>query len=90
MTNYEISTQSMGRIGLVERMARVFWGMAVLFVALHFSIIGEEAYPVTKLIATAVVLTGIAGWDPVVAATRFIVERFRSVMPDTASASPSA
>ena len=87
MTNYEISTQSLGRIGLVERIARVFWGMAALFVALHFSIVGEDAYPLTTAIAAAVVLSGIVGWDPLMGVTRFVIERFRSVMDDPISAS---
>lgn len=84
MTNYEISSGSYGGIGLFDRIARVVWGMGVLFVALHFSIVGEEAYPLIKLVAAAVVLTGIAGWDPLNALFRLIVQRLRPAKTSSA------
>lgn len=77
MTNYEISSGSIGNIGLFERVTRVVWGLAALVVALHFSIVGDEAYPLVKLVAAVVVLTGIVGWDPLNAALRLAVQRFR-------------
>jgi len=77
MTKQEISSGSYGSIGLFDRVSRVIWGMAVLFVALHFSIVGEEAYPLIKMAAAMVVLTGIVGWDPVNAAFRHTIQRLR-------------
>ena len=75
MTKYELSSNSRGNIGLFDRISRVVWGVAILFATLHISIAGEEAYPMVKLVAALIVLTGIVGWDPLNAAMRYGLER---------------
>ena len=77
MTHLEVTTRSNGNIGLLDRAIRTGVGLAVLFAALHMSIDGDDAFPLTKLFATIVVLTGIAGWDPFYAAFRTLVEKLR-------------
>ena len=78
MTNMEIMTFSAGNISMPDRALRIGLGFTVLIASLQAPIGGSEAYAFIKLFATTVVLTGIAGWDPLYAAFRNIVSRFRS------------
>ena len=70
MTNIEMATLSVGNITMPDRALRIGLGFAVLIASLQIPIGGEEAYPFIKLFATIIVLTGIAGWDPLYAAYR--------------------
>jgi len=75
MRQYGDAPQSTGNMSLLDRLIRVGLGFSVLLLALHYSVHGTEAYPITKLFATIVVLTGIIGWDPVYALFQRIVSR---------------
>lgn len=79
MTYFEATTRSIGNIGLLDRAIRVGAGLAILFATLHVSIDTGDAYPLTKLFATIVVLTGITGWDPFYALFRGIVSRMTNL-----------
>jgi len=79
MTNIEMVTFSAGNISMPDRALRIGLGFAVMIAILQAPIGGPEAYPFIKLIVTIVVLTGIAGWDPLYAAFRNIASRFRSM-----------
>lgn len=78
MTNYEISSRSSGDIGILDRAIRITIGLSVLFATLFASIGGPDAYPEVKLMAATIVLTGIAGWDPLYAAYRSTVARLNN------------
>lgn len=75
MTLSEATTHSNGNIGMLDRAIRAGIGMAVIFASLHVSIKGVEAYPFIQMFATILVLTAIAGWDPVYAAYRSTMRR---------------
>lgn len=75
MTNCELTTRSSGNIGIMDRAIRVGIGLAASIAFLYASIEGNDAYPLFKLMAAALVLTGIAGWDPLYAAYRSVTER---------------
>ena len=75
MTNTESLTFSTGNISMPDRALRIGLGLAVIIVSLQGPIGGIEAYPFIKIFATAVVLTGIAGWDPFYATFRSIASR---------------
>lgn len=73
LENIEIKTFSRGYINMPDRAIRVVGGMAILIASLETPIGGEEAFPFVKLFATLIVLTGIAGWDPLYSAIRNIM-----------------
>ena len=77
MTQIEMSTRSSGEIGLIDRSIRIAFGLAVLFGALYASIDSVNAYPEIKIISAIVVLTGIAGWDPLYALYRTTMASLR-------------
>jgi len=70
MTKMEMVTLSVGNISLPDRALRIGLGLAVLIASLQIPIGGSEVFPFIKLFATATVLTGIAGWDPLYAVYR--------------------
>jgi hypothetical protein len=74
MNRTETITTGRGNIGMIDRAVRITLGLAVLFGSLYVSVSSPVAYPLIKLVAAAVVLTGIAGWDPFYAAFRRLVE----------------
>jgi len=81
MTNIEISTFSVGNIGMKNRALRIGLGLSVLMLSLQGPIGGMEAYPFIKIFAALVVLTGIAGWDPLSAMFRNTVSYLKNMKP---------
>ena len=75
MTNIEAVTFSVGNISMPDRALRIGLGFAVLIASLQIPISGQEAYSFIKLFATIIVLTGIAGWDPLYTAYRNLASK---------------
>ncbi|MDH5259209.1 MAG: DUF2892 domain-containing protein [Gammaproteobacteria bacterium] len=73
LTNIEAMTLSKGNISMPDRAIRIVAGMAILIAALETQLGGGDAFPFVKLFATLIVLTGIAGWDPLYSAFRSIM-----------------
>jgi len=70
MKHIEFNTFSKGNISVPDRVMRVALGSAILVYSLEVEIGGAEAYPFIKMFASLIVLTGIAGWDPLYAMFR--------------------
>jgi hypothetical protein len=72
MKENEMSFGSLGKVSKIDRITRVFIGLAILFGALFFSIDSNSAFPLTNILASAVVLSGIIGWDPFYTLFRYV------------------
>lgn len=81
MTSVEAISFSEGNIGMVDRAVRIVLGLSILIASLQGSISDFDAYPFVKMIAAMIVLTGIAGWDPLYAAFRNLMTRIWHVKP---------
>ena len=79
MKNFNASTLPSGNMSFFDRGIRIGLGLAVLFGAMQLSMNGGDAYPMTKLFATIVVLTGLAGWDPLYAMAQNIMSRMTNM-----------
>lgn len=78
MTELEFNSRSNGNIGLLDRGIRAGAGLAIIFASLHMMIDGVDLSPMFKIFGATLVLTAIAGWDPVYAAYRTIASRISS------------
>lgn len=78
LTFQEYMANRVGNIRLQDRALRLGGGLTILFITMHFAIDGNEAYPIVKLFATIMVLTAIAGWDPLYAVFRSLSERLQA------------
>lgn len=76
MKQSEFMTFSIGNINMPDRLIRIFLGSTVLIYSLEVSPGNIEAYPFLKIFASLIVLTGIAGWDPLYAAFRSVLQKF--------------
>ena len=75
----QATAYSNGNIGAIDRGFRIFMGLAVIFSTLHLSITGNIAYPITTILATMIVLTGVIGWDPAYAIYHKVVSRIEAI-----------
>ena len=57
----------LGAVGDIDRIARVVVGLAALISLLYLSITGSQAFSYPMMVSALVVLSGIAGWDPLYA-----------------------
>ena len=79
MKNIKVPTLGSDNMSFLERGIRVSLGLAILLGTMQASITGGDAYPIIKLFATIVVLTGITGWDPLYAISRKIMSRMTNI-----------
>ena len=85
-----IKFHEIGNIGSTNRALRAGLGMLVLIAAMFASANTGMAYPIIKLAAAFVVLTGIIGWDPMAATVRSLRVRFGYAKPmNKAALNPS-
>lgn len=89
MTNMEVMTFSTGNISMPDRALRIGLGLAVLIASLQGPVGTVEAYPYVKIFATLVVLTGIAGWDPLYSAFRSAASKIWNMRPNYSMSHPS-
>ncbi|MDH5217886.1 MAG: DUF2892 domain-containing protein [Gammaproteobacteria bacterium] len=57
----------LGTIGTFDRIARVVVGLAALLSLLFLAISGSQEFSYPMMVSAIVVLSGIAGWDPLYA-----------------------
>ena len=62
----------LGEVGDRDRLARVLVGLISFIVLLHLMITTTTVYPYLSILLVLIVLSGIAGWDPIYAAFQFI------------------
>ena len=79
MAYFNSEKNSNSNMTLMDRSIRIGLGLTAIIYTLHLSIIGGETYTLAKLFAMAVVLTGIAGWDPFYAAYRNAIARMSNM-----------
>ena len=67
MNNLDRNKVVPGSVGDFDRIARVVVGLVALSSMLYFAVTQGQAYSLPMMIAAIVVLSGIAGWDPLYA-----------------------
>ena len=86
MNNNASSWHKTGQISIFERGFRGGLGITMLIAIMFASTISGDAYPYLKLLAAMIVLTAIAGWDPVHAAYRSMKIRLNQPTPPNKTA----